>query len=54
MIEETLRSCKGDKTLAASLLGTTSRTLYRREADWIDGSELDAEEPSTTEESDDS
>lgn len=54
MIEETLRSCKGDKTLAASLLGTTSRTLYRREADWIDGSELDAEEPSTTEESEDS
>lgn len=34
LIEETLRYCDGDKTLAASLLGTTSRTLYRREAEW--------------------
>ena len=34
MIEETLRSTGGDKTLAASLLGITARTIYRREADW--------------------
>ncbi len=34
MIEETLRQCNGDKTLAASLLGITSRTIYRREAEW--------------------
>ncbi|MBN2799336.1 MAG: sigma-54-dependent Fis family transcriptional regulator [Deltaproteobacteria bacterium] len=34
LIEETLRYCEGDKILAASLLGTTARTLYRREADW--------------------
>ncbi|TNE92108.1 MAG: sigma-54-dependent Fis family transcriptional regulator [Deltaproteobacteria bacterium] len=34
MIEETLRYTQGDKGLAASLLGTTARTLYRREAEW--------------------
>jgi DNA-binding NtrC family response regulator len=34
LIEETLRSVGGDKTLAASLLGITSRTIYRREAEW--------------------
>ncbi len=34
MIEETLRYCQGDKSLAASLLGVTARTLYRREAEW--------------------
>lgn len=34
MIEETLRSVNGDKGLAASLLGITSRTIYRREAEW--------------------
>ena len=34
MIEETLRYCNGDKNLAASLLGITARTIYRREADW--------------------
>lgn len=34
MIEETLRYCHGDKVLAASLLGTTARTIYRREAEW--------------------
>jgi two-component system response regulator HydG len=34
MILETLRSCGGDKTLAASLLGITARTIYRREAEW--------------------
>ena len=36
MIEETLRFTDGDKSLAASLLGTTARTLYRREAEWKD------------------
>jgi transcriptional regulator with PAS, ATPase and Fis domain len=34
MIEETLRSVYGDKSLAASLLGITARTIYRREAEW--------------------
>jgi len=34
MIEETLRSTGGDKVLAASLLGITARTIYRREAEW--------------------
>jgi two-component system, NtrC family, response regulator HydG len=34
MIEETLRFCNGDKSLAASLMGITSRTIYRREAEW--------------------
>ena len=34
MIEETLRLCNDDKTLAASLLGITARTIYRREAEW--------------------
>ncbi len=34
MIIETLRYCQGDKNLAASLLGITARTIYRREADW--------------------
>ncbi|MCB9759592.1 MAG: sigma-54-dependent Fis family transcriptional regulator [Alphaproteobacteria bacterium] len=34
MIEETLRSVGGDKTLAANLLGITARTIYRREAEW--------------------
>ena len=34
MIEETLRLCNGDKSLAASLLGITARTIYRREAEW--------------------
>ena len=34
MIQETLRYCNGDKTLTASLLGITARTLYRREAEW--------------------
>ncbi|MEQ1504760.1 MAG: sigma-54 dependent transcriptional regulator [Myxococcota bacterium] len=36
MIEETLRYCNGDKSLAASLMGITSRTIYRREAEWGD------------------
>ncbi len=34
MIEETLRYCDGDKGLAASLMGITARTIYRREAEW--------------------
>ena len=34
LIEETLRYCDGDKSLAASLLGITARTIYRREAEW--------------------
>ena len=36
MIEATLRRVKGDKTQAARLLGTTTRTIYRREAEWRD------------------
>ncbi len=43
MIEETLKLCNDDKTLAASLLGITARTIYRREADW--GND---DEPSST------
>jgi two-component system response regulator HydG len=34
LIEETLRMTGGDKSLAASLLGITARTIYRREAEW--------------------
>jgi two-component system, NtrC family, response regulator HydG len=34
MIEATLRQAGGDKNLAASLLGITARTIYRREAEW--------------------
>ncbi len=34
MITETLRYVHGDKGLAASLLGITARTIYRREAEW--------------------
>ncbi|MFZ5477794.1 MAG: sigma-54-dependent transcriptional regulator [Myxococcota bacterium] len=34
MIEATLRACNGDRNLAASLLGITARTIYRREAEW--------------------
>ena len=36
MIEETLRMCDGDKSLAASLMGITARTIYRREAEWAE------------------
>ncbi len=36
MIEETLRLCGGDKTVAASLMGITARTIYRREAEWAE------------------
>ncbi len=34
LIEETLRYAAGDKSLAATLLGITARTIYRREAEW--------------------
>ncbi len=34
MIKETLKLTDGDKGLAASLLGITARTIYRREAEW--------------------
>jgi two-component system response regulator HydG len=34
MIEATLKRVQGDKARAARLLGTTTRTLYRREAEW--------------------
>ena len=34
MIEATLRQVAGDKERAADLLGITSRTIYRREAEW--------------------
>ncbi len=34
MIEATLRQCGGDRSLAASLLGISARSIYRREADW--------------------
>ncbi|MCO4746944.1 MAG: sigma-54-dependent Fis family transcriptional regulator [Proteobacteria bacterium] len=39
MILETLRYTHGDKGLAASLLGTTARTIYRREAEWKEAEE---------------
>lgn len=41
MIEETLRFCNDDKTLAASLMGITARTIYRREAEWGNKEEPD-------------
>lgn len=36
MIEATLATTGGDKTMAARLLGITARTIYRREAEWRD------------------
>ena len=39
IIEETLRHCGGDKSLAASLLGITTRTIYRRQAQWAEEDE---------------
>ncbi|TVQ91918.1 MAG: sigma-54-dependent Fis family transcriptional regulator [Deltaproteobacteria bacterium] len=39
MIQATLRHVGGDKNLAASLLGITARTIYRREAEWATESE---------------
>ena len=38
MIEATLKRVDGDKTRAARMLGTTTRTLYRREEEWRDRS----------------
>jgi two-component system response regulator HydG len=34
MIQATLERVQGDKVRAAQLLGTTTRTLYRREEEW--------------------
>ena len=34
MIEATIKKCDGDRQQTANLLGTTIRTLYRREAEW--------------------
>ena len=34
VIEATLIHCNGDKHVAASILGITARTLYRRQAEW--------------------
>jgi two-component system, NtrC family, response regulator HydG len=34
MIEATLRHCDGDRGLAASLLGISARSIYRKEAEW--------------------
>jgi len=35
IIEATLNHCDGDKHVAASILGITARTLYRRQAEWV-------------------
>jgi two-component system, NtrC family, response regulator HydG len=43
LIEETLRFASGDKNVAAGLLGITSRTIYRREAEWRGGREPEQE-----------
>jgi two-component system response regulator HydG len=37
MIEATMRKCGGDRQKVANMLGTTVRTLYRREAEWRSG-----------------
>jgi two-component system response regulator HydG len=34
MIEATMKKCDGDRQKTAALLGTTVRTIYRREAEW--------------------
>ena len=34
MIEATMKKCGGDKAQTAQVLGTTVRTIYRREAEW--------------------
>ena len=43
MILETMRHCGGDRALAASLLGITARTIYRREAEWADEESMEPE-----------
>jgi DNA-binding NtrC family response regulator len=50
MILETMRHCGGDRALAASLLGITARTIYRREAEWTqeDAEATDKEIPVRT------
>jgi len=37
MIEATMKKCGGDRQKTAALLGTTVRTIYRREAEWRTG-----------------
>ncbi len=56
LIEETLRYTKGDKTLAAKLLGIATRTIYRRVKGESVPSPTDspAERPSTASPADDS
>jgi two-component system response regulator HydG len=44
VIKETLRSTKGDKSLAAQLLGISTRTIYRK----LDGVPEDPEIPGGT------
>ena len=39
LIQATLKMVEGDKGKAADLLGITSRTIYRKEAEWQDTSE---------------
>ena len=39
LIEATLKNCNNDKALAASSLGITARTIYRREAEWTEEDE---------------
>ena len=46
VIHETLRHTKGDKTLAARLLGIAARTIYRKLA--ADEEAASAEAPATT------
>jgi two-component system response regulator HydG len=47
VIHETLRQTKGDKRLAAKLLGIATRTIYRRLEGQDDGREEDGEELAT-------
>ena len=42
MIKETLKHTKGDKSLAAQLLGISTRTIYRK-LDGVEGTELTAD-----------
>ena len=43
MILETMRQADGDRSLVASLLGITARTIYRKEAEWAQEEALDSE-----------
>ena len=40
MIEATLKKCGGDRAQTANMLGTTVRTIYRREASGAETAEL--------------